>query len=265
MSEEVEMALLEGKRAVITGAGSGIGEATAVAMAAHGAKVLVSDIDEAAAASVATKLRAKGADAFSIRTDVTNELDCKRMIEAVKTQWGGIDILYNNAGIMPMSTVPDMSEDLWDKVIDISLKGTFLCCKFAIPAMEAQGSGVIINASSGAALVGNSALAAYGAAKAGIITLTKCMAVDHSPNGVRVNCICPGAIDTEMNQSWIREAEDPAQARSDLNASHLMKRMGERSEVAELVCFLASDLCSYMTGSAIVFDGGLTVMGSRLA
>lgn len=256
---------LLGKRVVMTGSAGGIGAACAATVARYGATVTLSDLDGAAVAELSSRLSEQGFSAFSCRTDVTNPGQCEELMARAREQMGGIDVLFNNAGIMPRFAVPEMPVELWHKVVDTSLTGTFLCSKYAIPIMKSQGHGVIINMGSGAALVGNKALAAYGAAKAGIVTLTKCMAVDHGGDGIRVNCICPGAIDTEMNRSWIRESADPTIALRELETSHVLGRMGQAEEVAEVVAFLASDACSFMTGSTVVYDGGLTVMGHRSA
>ena len=256
---------LRGKRVVMTGSAGGIGAVCAAILARYGATITLSDLDGAAVADLTGKLRQEGFNVFSHRTDVTDPAQCEELLAKAHELMGGVDVLFNSAGIMPRFTVPDMPVDLWHKVIDVSLTGTFLCSKYAIPIMRSQGGGVIINNASGAALVGNKALAAYGAAKAGIVTLTKCMAVDHGEEGIRVNCICPGAIDTEMNRSWIRESADPATALRELEASHVLGRMGQPNEVGEMVAFLVSDTCSFMTGSTVIYDGGLTVMGHRFA
>lgn len=256
---------LTGKRVVITGAAGGIGAATARALSAYGARVLLSDLPDSAVGELASTLRDEGRDAAYTFADVTVASQCEALVSCAVELFDGIDILFNCAGIMPLGTIVDMPEAVWRKVIDVNLTGTFLCSKYAIPIMRQQKRGLILNAASGAAMVGNRQLAAYGAAKAGILVLTKCMAVDHGKDGIRVNCICPGTIDTDMNRSWIQASADPDEALRKVGESHLVGRMGTAAEVAELVAFLASDACSYMTGSPIIFDGGLTVMGSRLA
>jgi NAD(P)-dependent dehydrogenase (short-subunit alcohol dehydrogenase family) len=257
--------MLSDKRVVITGAAQGIGEATAQAMAAYGARLLLADRNGAGAERVAAALRAGGAEAIPTTTDVTAAADCRAMIDRAVAVWGGLDVLVNSAGILLQQSVPDTSEEEWDRVMNVNVKGTFLPCKYAIPVMARQGGGVIVNLASGAALVGNRSLAAYGASKAAVLVLTKCMSVDHAADGIRVNCICPGNIDTEMLREPMRQSGDFDRAYHQIAASAPLARLGTRQEVAEVIAFMASDHCAYMTGTPIILDGGLTTMGTRLA
>ena len=254
-----------GERAIVTGGAQGIGEATARLLAERGVRVLVADLNLHGAEAVAQDILVAGGEALPCQVDVTSAASCAAMIDAAVTSWGGVDILVNSAGVLERLSVPDTSEEAWDRVMDVNVKGTFLPCKYAIPLMERQGRGCIVNLASGAALVGNANLAAYGASKGAVLLLTKCMAADHAAAGVRVNCVCPGNIDTEMNRAFFRASPDPEQARNAAALAAPLGRLGMAEEVAAQIAFLCSDACAFMTGAAIVLDGGLTLPGSRQA
>jgi meso-butanediol dehydrogenase/(S,S)-butanediol dehydrogenase/diacetyl reductase len=260
---EGEDQVLEGKRAAVTGAGQGIGAATARALATHGARVLVSDLRGDLAETVARAICASGGEALAMPVDVTIADQCRAMVDRIVETWGGLDVLVNNAGVHAALSVPETSEEVWDRAMDVNVKGTFLCCKYAIPVMERQGGGVIINLASGASFVGNKRQAAYGAAKAAVLVLTKCMAADHAASGVRVNCICPGIIDTDLIRTWLHQQEDYDAAYAAAAAAAPLGRLGTPEEVAEVIAFMASDHCSFMTGTPVLLDGGLTLMGTR--
>jgi NAD(P)-dependent dehydrogenase (short-subunit alcohol dehydrogenase family) len=255
--------MLAGKRAVVTGAAQGIGEATARAMAAHGARMLLADLNGDGAERVAGTIREGGGEAIAMAVDVTVADQCRDLVDHSVAVWGGVDILVNAAGILVQHTVPDTTEEVWDRVMEVNVKGTFLPCKYAIPVMARQGGGVIVNLASGASFVGNKALAVYGASKAAVLVLTKCMAADHAQAGVRVNCICPGIIDTEMNRAWMRRTGDFEKTYRETAESQMLGRLGTPQEVAEIISFMASDHCSFMTGTPIILDGGLTLVGAR--
>jgi len=238
---------IKDKVAVITGAGSGIGKATALLFAKEGAKVVVVDIDEKRGEETVKTIEENGGNAFFIKADVTKATDAKKITKEAIRKFGEIDVLFNNAGLFTSGTVVDTDEEMWDKTFNISLKGTYLCSKYALPQMIKQGKGVVINMGScdGIGAVANSA--AYCATKAAVIHLTKEMALDFSPHNIRVNCICPGPILTKPNA---------VMPKSQLS---LFNRPGKPEEIANVALFLASDESSFLTGSAIVADGGFTI------
>ena len=252
------MLRLTDKVALITGGTSGIGAATAILFAKEGAKVAITGRNEKRGEEIISQIRDGGGNAFFVRTDVSKAGDCRRAVEQTLTTFGRLDILFNNAGVFYAHTTLDCTEEEWDQQIDINLKGTFLMSKYALPSMIAQGSGVIINNSSGWGLVGGDAAVAYCASKGGVVLLTKAMAVDHGRQGIRVNCICPGDVDTPMlpedaafrGMKW----EDYVAGA----ANRPMGRVGTADEIAKAVLFLASDDSSFMTGAALVVDGGGT-------
>jgi NAD(P)-dependent dehydrogenase (short-subunit alcohol dehydrogenase family) len=249
---------LQDKVALITGGTSGIGEATALLFAREGAKVAVTGRSEERGQKVVQQINGSGGDAILIRTDVRLAADCQRAVNATVNAFGRLDILFNNAGVFYAHTALDCSEEEWDLQIDINLKGTFLMSKFVVPVMIAQGSGVIINNSSGWGLVGGDKAVAYCASKGGVVLLTKAMAIDHGRQGIRVNCICPGDVETPMlpedakfrGLNWEEYIAGCAQ--------RPMGRVGTADEIAKVALFLASDESSFMTGAAIAVDGGGT-------
>ena len=247
---------LQDKVALITGGTSGIGEATAVLFAKEGAKVAITGRNEKRGHAVIEQILNGGGQAIFLRTDVRKAAECRRAVDETVSSFGRLDILFNNAGIFYPHTALDCSEEEWDLQIDVNLKGTFLMSKFALPGMIEQGSGVIINNSSGWGIVGGDAAIAYCASKGGVVLLTKAMAIDHGRQGIRVNCICPGDVDTPML------AED-AKARRLSYADYMqgasnrpLGRVGTPQELARAALFLASDDSSFMTGAALVVDGG---------
>jgi NAD(P)-dependent dehydrogenase (short-subunit alcohol dehydrogenase family) len=249
---------LQNKVALITGGTSGIGEATALLFAREGAKVAITGRNEPRGHAVTARLLEQGGHAIFLRTDVRKAQECRRAVDETIKSFGRLDILFNNAGVFYPQTTLECSEEEWDLQIDINLKGTFLMSKFVLPGMIAQGSGVIVNNSSGWGIVGGDRAVAYCASKGGVVLLTKAMAVDHGRQGIRVNCICPGDVDTPM-------LPEDARMRG-LNwseyiagcANRPMGRVGTPDEIAKAVLFLASDDSSFMTGAALVVDGGGT-------
>jgi len=233
----------DGKRALVTGAGSGIGAAVARQLASEGAAVVLADRDLEPAAALAAEL---GADA--IRLDVRDE-------EQVAPAMSGLDVLVNVAGIGSTTTAPDTTLDVWEDVFAVNARGTFLCCKHAIPGMAARGAGSIVNVASVAALVGLKRRAAYCASKGAVVSLTRALAVDHVGDGVRVNAVCPGTVDSP----WVRRlVEDAGESLDELRARQPLGRLGTPEEVAAAVAYLASDDAAFVTGTAFVIDGGLS-------
>lgn len=246
---------LLGKVALVTGAGSGIGEATATRFAEEGAMVVVADVRVDAAERVA---RTIGGTAIGIEIDVINRASIKAAIDATVESFGGLDVLVCNAGVTIVGGVTDLSEDEWDKELDTNLKSVFLCTKEAWPHLEARGGGSILSTASMAGQWAIPADAAYCASKAGLIMLTKCMALDGAKQNIRANCICPGFTNTPMIEGYFQDQADPAAARAFAEAMHPLGRLGEPSDHANAFVYLASDEATWVTGTALVVDGGIT-------
>ena len=247
---------LQGKVALITGAASGIGRASAILFAAEGAAVTVVDVNEKAGKEVAGKIAENGGQAFFVPADVTRAAECQRAVRAVAEQFGALHILFNNAGIIRRASVLDLGEEDWDRVMEVNVKSIFLISKFAIPVMENSGGGSIINTASGWGLAGGPKAAAYCASKGAVVLLTKAMAIDHGPQKIRVNCICPGDTDTPMLRSEAQQlgAETGRFLRE--AAQRPLQRVGAPEEIAQAALYLASDAASFVTGTALVVDGG---------
>jgi NAD(P)-dependent dehydrogenase (short-subunit alcohol dehydrogenase family) len=247
---------LDGRIALITGGNSGIGRATAHLFAEEGATVVVTGRNQERGDEVVQAIRAKGGNAVFIRSDVRIAEDCREAVEETLDRFGQIDVLFNNAGVYYPRTVPECTETEWDETIDSSLKGAFLMSKYALPSMIERGSGSIIHTSSGWGILGGDRAAAYCAAKGGLIIMAKAMAIDHGPEGIRVNCVCPGDTETPMLPD---DAEQRGLSWEDYVAGASKRplgRMGTVEEIARAVLFLASDDASYITGEALVVDGG---------
>jgi len=244
------------KVSIITGAQSGIGLATARRFAAEGATVVLADVKDASPA--ANELVGAGAQARFVQTDVSNASQVEALLEETLSAYGRLDVLVNNAGVELPKRITDTTEAEWDRLMDVNLKGVFLCSRAAIPAMQRQGGGVIVNVGSELGLVGGSEIAAYCATKGGVVQLTKAMAVDHAADGIRVNCVCPGPVATPLLEATISGSTDPEKERLSILDKTLMKRFGHPTEIASAILFLASDESSYMTGSILVVDGGVT-------
>ena len=249
---------LQNKVALITGGTSGIGEATALLFAKEGAKIAITGRNQKRGHAVTEQILKDGGEAIFVRTDVRKADECRRVVAETVGAFKRLDILFNNAGIFYPHTVLDCTEEEWDLQIDVNLKGTFLKSKFALPGMIDQGRGVIINNSSGWGIVGGDAAAAYCASKGGVVLLTKAMAIDHGRQGIRVNCICPGDVDTPMLPE---DARMRGQKWEDYLAGcskRPLGRIGTVDEIAKAALFLASDDSSFMTGATLVVDGGGT-------
>ena len=249
---------LEEKIAIVTGGGSGIGRCTALTFAREGAVVIVADRNEAAAGTVTEEARAIGGRGEPLALDVSNSTEVKRAIDEVASRYGRLDILVNNAGFGFAGSVVDTSEEDWDAIMDVNVKGTFLGCKYAIPIMEKNGGGVIVNTASTTSKVGIPERAAYCATKGAVASLTRAMALDHVSNGIRVNCVAPGTVETPYFTEIFAKSPDAAELRRKLEARQAMNRLGQPQEIANAILFLASDESSFCTGSMLLADGGWT-------
>ena len=246
---------LEGKVALVTGGGSGIGRASAFAFITAGAKVIVSDIDVKAGEGTTKMIVEKGGDAIFVKTDVTKASEVEALIKKSVEIYGCLDCAHNNAGTVEkiFANTADCTEENWDRVINTNLKGVWLCMKYEIPQMLKHGSGSIVNTSSVNGLVGNRNIPAYCASKHGIVGLTKSAALEYAQAGIRINAVCPGVINTPMSDQFIR---DNPQYEAQLVAKHPIGRFGTPEEVAESVVWLSSALASFITGHSLVVDGG---------
>ena len=247
-----ELEDLTGRTAIITGAGQGMGRTVARALASRGANVVVNDLNADGAERTAQDLRATGANAIAVPASVTDGNDVRRMVERAAEHFGGVHILVNNAGVLRPTPVIDIDESEWDLVIDVNMKGTFLCAQAVLPMMQAAGWGRIVNFSSTAGKnVSTVGGAHYTAAKAGILGFTRHLASEVAAGGITVNAVCPGLIDTEM----VRAVIDQDRIRA-YEASFPIPRLGQPDEVAELVAFLVSDRAAYITGASLDINGG---------
>lgn len=250
---------LAGKVALITGAASGIGRASALLFAREGANVAAVDVDGAGAEATAARIRGGGGAAIPIAGDVSLARDAERMVAATLDAFGGLHILFNNAGIFRHGTVVETDEAEWDRVLAVNLKGVYLVSKYALPHMIVGGGGAVINTASTAGLAAFYHQAAYDASKGGVVLLTKQMALDYARHNIRVNCLVPGLVDTAQSRGAMAALGDPARA-EELWASITgpLGRVGTADELARAALFLASDDSSYMTGAPLIVDGGLT-------
>jgi NAD(P)-dependent dehydrogenase (short-subunit alcohol dehydrogenase family) len=249
------MERLRGKRIIVTGAGSGIGRAIALRFAAEGARVVISDVDEEAAARVAAEA---GGETLVRKTDVTNSSEVETLVQTSVEEWGGLDVMVNNAGIGVAGTTTDTTEEDYERVMDVCLRGTFLGMKHAVPAIRESEGGSVINLSSVAALVGIADRAVYSAAKGAILAITRAAAIDHVEEGVRVNCIAPGTVDTPWIGRITAGYDDPEEARRNMQARQPHGRLVTPEEIAAMAAYLASDESASVIGACMVVDGGVT-------
>jgi NAD(P)-dependent dehydrogenase (short-subunit alcohol dehydrogenase family) len=247
----------EGKVAIVTGAANGIGRATAAAFAREGAAVVVADVDVDGGNATAEAIRSAGGQAEFVVTDVSSPEDVQRMVATAIDRFGRLDYAHNNAGIVGAgATIADMPVETWQRGIGVMLTGVFLCMKYEIPAILAQGRGAIVNTSSGAGLIGFPGMADYVSAKHGVIGLTKTAALENATTGLRINSVCPGTARTKMVEDWI--GGDPA-AEQQVRDLHPIGRIATPEEIANAVLWLCSDDASFVIGHAMVVDGGYSI------
>jgi len=247
---------LAGRRAIVTGGAGGIGRATALLLAEHGAAVAIVDRDGPGARAVAGETTAAGGRAIAVTADVTSAGDCRRAVEAAVEAFGGLDILFNNAGIIRRADVVDTTEDEWDRVMAVNVKSVYLMSRVAVPVMAAAGGGAIVNTGSGWGLKGGPRAAAYCASKGAVVNMTRAMAIDHGPRNIRVNCVCPGDTDTAMLREEARQLGEPDERFLAEAAARPLNRLGRPLDIANAVLYLVSDAASWVTGAVLVVDGG---------
>ena len=249
---------LDKKVAVVTGAGSGIGEATARLFGQEGAHVCVVDLNIDAAQRVAEAIRQQGGKAEAHAVDVSADEQVAALMGSVESHHGTLDILVNNAGFGIAGTAPATSRESFDRIMSVNVTGVFLGCKYAIPIMQRQGGGVIVNTGSVGGLVGLRERAAYCASKGAVIAMTRAMALDHVGDGIRINAVAPGTIESPYFKEIFARSSDPEALRAQLSARQPMNRLGTPEEVAKAILFLSSDDSTFATGSILVLDGGLS-------
>lgn len=251
---------LDGRAALITGAGSGIGRATAELFASEGAAVAILDRDEEAAEASASAISTTGAEAHPVVGDVSSSDEIARAVDRAARLLGRLDIVYNNAGVGSTGSVADATEEDWDRCFAVNVKGTYLTSQAAIPHLETAGAGSIINQASVAALVGIQGFAAYCAAKGAVVSLTRAMAIDFAPIGIRVNALCPGTVYTPLMEPLMRERGDGSIERGlEITAAkYPIGRLGTPMEIANAALFLASEDAAFVTGAIFTVDGGMT-------
>lgn len=251
---------LADKVAVVTGAGSGIGRATALLFAREGAKVVAGVHAAADIAPLEAEARGLPGAVVGLQVDVSDEEDVRRLVGAAVERFGGLDIIFNNAGVELPGLVTETTDEEWQRTLDVNLKGVFLGCKYAVPEMLKRGGGAIVNNASINGIRGNHRLVAYSASKGGVVALTRALALDYADKGIRVNCLCPAAIErTRLEERGIANAPDPEERRRYLLAKHPIGRLGRPEEVAYAALFLASDEASFITGVALPIDGGRSI------
>ena len=249
------MERLAGKRTIVTGAGSGIGRAIALRLASEGASIVLADVDEEAAESVANEI---DGETLVHKTDVTRDGDVETLVGLAVSEWGGLDVMVNNAGVGVAGTAVTTTEEEYERVMDVCVRGTFLGMRHAIPAMAESGGGSVINMSSVAALVGLVDRAVYSAAKGAILAMTRASAIDHIGEGVRVNCIAPGTVDTPWVARITSGYDDPEEARANMQARQPHGRLVAPEEIAAMAAYLAADESASVIGACMIVDGGVT-------
>lgn len=252
------MLRLSGKVAFITGGGSGIGRACALAFAREGAHVAIGGRRKAPLEAVEREIRASGGNALGVPCDVADRASVEAAIAAVTTKFGRLDIVVNNAGAVLVATVEETSDEDWNRVLAANLTGTFLVSRAALPSLRKAGGGSIVNIGSYLGIVARRQRAAYCASKAGVTGLTKAMALDHAQEKIRVNCICPALVETEMALQALSRTPDPEAEKKRRSSEIPLGRLGKPEDVAEMAVYLASEESSWITGTAVLLDGGLT-------
>jgi NAD(P)-dependent dehydrogenase (short-subunit alcohol dehydrogenase family) len=247
---------LKGKVALITGGASGIGRATALLFAREGATVALADVNETGGRAVAQAIADGGGRAIFLPCDVTRAADCQRTVQRTVDELGGLDILFNNAGIIRRADVVGTTEDEWDRAMAVNVKSIFLMSKYAVPVMSRAGGGVILNTGSGWGLKGGRDAVSYCASKGAVVNMTRAMALDHGEQKIRVNCICPGDTDTPMLRDEARQLGEPDERFLAAAADRPLLRIGTPEDIAQAALYLASDAASWVTGAVLVVDGG---------
>jgi len=249
---------LEGKCAIVTGAGHGIGRASAALLAQRGAAVVLADRNTENGAAAAQEIVADGGRAAYVPCDVSVADDCRRAVDTAVETFGGLDIVVNNAGIIRRSTVCDISDDDWDLVMAINVRSIMLMSRYAIPVLAGRGGGSIVNIGSGWGMSGGGRAVSYCASKGAVVNMTRAMAIDHGEQGIRVNCVCPGDTDTGMLEDEARQLGEPEDAFLADAADRPLRRIGQPLDIARMVAFLASDESSFVSGAILPVDGGGT-------
>jgi NAD(P)-dependent dehydrogenase (short-subunit alcohol dehydrogenase family) len=250
---------LADKIAIITGAGAGIGREAALRFAAEGARVVCSDLNPETTGETVRRLQEAGGEGCFIRADAADSGDVRRLVEETAARYGGLDVFFANAGVVPGGTVVECAEEEWDRTMAVNARSAFLACKYAIPQMQAGGGGSIVCTASVAGIAGVKNRAAYSASKMAVIGLVKSVALDYVQEKIRINAICPGTVDTPSLQERLRAAGDYERALREFVARQPMGRIGTAAEIAALAVYLASDESAYMTGTYVVIDGGLSL------
>lgn len=250
--------VLDGKVALVTGAAKGIGKACATVLGQQGAAVAVADVDEPAGTSTVGELQTLGVRSLFVRCDVSIRAEVETLMSRVVAEFGRLDILVNNAGYHLSKSLADTSEQEWDYILNTNLKSVFLCSKYAVPYLR-KNRGCIVNMSSMVGLVGQANAGAYSASKGGIVAMTKGMALDLAVHGVRVNCICPGWVQTPLVEDWFSQQADPEEARKLVLGLHPLGRISTPLEIGRVTLFLCSEGSSFITGVALPVEGGITL------
>jgi NAD(P)-dependent dehydrogenase (short-subunit alcohol dehydrogenase family) len=254
------MPKLANRVGLLTGTATGIGRAGALLFAAEGASLVTMDVNAAAGEEAVAAIRAAGGQAEFVPGDVSEPADVQRAVATAVDRYGKLDLVWSYAGIGVFKTVPETEVEEWDRIVGVNLKGAYLVCKYAIPELIRAGGGTVVITASVNAIIADRQWAAYCATKGGVLMLAKAMALDHAPDGIRVNCVCPGSVDTDLQERWLRARsslgyDDAVRADQD---AHPLGRYATVDEVARAALFLSCDDSSFSTGSALMVDGGLT-------